>query len=80
MTTFPQTATLGHAAVYPARPIPKLHELTDRPVRRPASGGTIKARVILCTNEEHHWVSEALAKRRMGAATKRKALPRHKAK
>jgi len=84
MTTFPQTATLGHAAVYPARPIPKLHELRSlgKPRKRGAGQATA-LRTIACDDEEFVAVCEFLAERRIGGvkpADKRPALPRHKAK
>lgn len=83
MTTFPQTATLGHAAVYPARPIPPLHEL--RPVRKSSKRADATTRIhsIACSHDEFLAVCEFLAERRIGGvkpADKRPALPRHKAK
>jgi len=82
MTTFPQTATLGHAAVYPARPIPSLHAL-PRSLRKRITGGATALHTIACSGEEFVAVCEFLAERRIGGvkpADKRPALPRHKAK
>lgn len=86
MTTFPQTATLGHASFVPhqpAKPLPKLHAIrsarsTDLRKHSPFT--------IAATPEEFVWVCKALAKRRLRQAErrmdslKRPALPRHKAK
>ena len=86
MTTFPSTVTLGHAAVYPARPIPTLHAI-PRSVRKPnkrRAGDTLALYTFCCTREEFIDCCEFLALRRIGGATKpadkRPALPRHKAK
>lgn len=84
---FPQTVTqhLGHAQVYPARPIPPLHELRFVWQHTPAGSKRkrIQIRHIACTEEEHLAVCEFLAERRIGGAAKpagkRKAVPRNKA-
>lgn len=63
MTTFPQTATLGHAAVYPARPIPSLHAI-PRSLRKRNTGGATALHTIACSGEEFVAVCEFLAERR----------------
>jgi len=80
MTTFPQTATLGHAAVYPARPIPSLHAI-PRSVRKRNTGGATALHTIACNDEEFLAVCEFLAERRIGGAAKPagKGLRRNKA-
>lgn len=82
---FPDTVTLGHAAVHSARPIPSLHALPKsirgRNSRR--ADKTTALHTIACSGEEFVAVCEFLAERRIGGvkpADKRPALPRHKAK
>lgn len=85
MTTFPQTATLGHSSFVPhqpAKPLPKLHAI-PRSLRKRNTGGATALHTIACNDEEFLAVCEFLAERRIGGvkpADKRPALPRHKAK
>lgn len=78
--SFPNTVTLGHAAVYPARPIPPLHEL--RSVRKPRgrASKTQALHTLACSGEEFVAVCEFLAERRIGGATKGKTVSRNQAK
>lgn len=78
---FPDTVTIGHAQVYPARPIPSLHAI-HRSLRKRNTGLTKSLHTIACDEDEFFAVCEFLAERRIGGAKpagKRKGLRGHKA-